>query len=678
MPLQLFKLDERLEPSGPTFQRIVDEAKRKIKDYCPEWTDHNVSDPGVALIELFAWMTETLLYRVNQVPDRMLVKFLELIGMRLEPPKAARVPVTFYLTAPQSADVRIEAGTEVATLRTETSEPITFTTSADLIIHPPLIIRERAYSSSIQRSDQPWVVHNLPGLLIGQPIKLFPEPPTPGDCFYLPLEQDHSQHVLALVLSCTKAGPDALKRDNPPRVWEVSDADHSWAPCVIESDSTYGFSQANGEIVLRLPTMAPAEYQGQRAYWLRCRYTEPVLNTTGRYKESPEITSLRIEARGGTVIATHDAVIEHELLGVSDGTPGQQFKLRHTPLLARDPAHDYLVVVSPDGVEERWEEVSDFGHSHDDRHYTLDAISGTLTLGPTLLQPDGTVYLLGQKPAKGSRLVFRRYRYGGGQAGNVTMGALCVLKSSDSRIRRVTNLETAQDGCEAQSLDDAVLRDVPKYLRSRERAVTASDYEYLACRVVGVARACCLAPGRQPAAPGAPGMGEVVVAVLPKPASETDPGRGMVDPAWLTLAGPLQAAVEDALNQRRLLSTTLAVRQPTYVEVSIMARLRVARENQASLLGEVQRRAEAILYRYLNPYTGGPRGDGWPFGRHLQRREIETLLERTIPDVERVEEVRMHARVFSGAAITQSSTLTLPADGLLCSGPHRVEVLFDG
>src|SRR2546430_2442631 len=62
MSLPAPNLDDR------RFQDIVDEAKRRITRYCPEWTDHNVSDPGVALIELFAWMTEMILYRVNQVP----------------------------------------------------------------------------------------------------------------------------------------------------------------------------------------------------------------------------------------------------------------------------------------------------------------------------------------------------------------------------------------------------------------------------------------------------------------------------------------------------------------------------------------------------------------------------------------------------------------------------------
>ena len=94
------------------FQQIVDEAKTLIPKYCPEWTDHNVSDPGVALIELFAWMMDMLLYRVNQVPDRMYIKFLEMIGTKLKSTQAAQAPVTFYLSTPRSGTVNIPAGTD--------------------------------------------------------------------------------------------------------------------------------------------------------------------------------------------------------------------------------------------------------------------------------------------------------------------------------------------------------------------------------------------------------------------------------------------------------------------------------------------------------------------------------------------------------------------------------------
>src|SRR6476619_1139126 len=89
------------------FQDIVDEAKKRINASCPEWTDHNVSDPGITLVELFAWMTEMTLYRLNQVPEKNYIKFLELLGFKLHEPMSAHTLVTFYLSAAQAGDVKI-------------------------------------------------------------------------------------------------------------------------------------------------------------------------------------------------------------------------------------------------------------------------------------------------------------------------------------------------------------------------------------------------------------------------------------------------------------------------------------------------------------------------------------------------------------------------------------------
>ena len=88
MSLVAPKLDDR------RFQDIVDEAKKRIPHYTKEWTDHNVSDPGVTLVELFAWMTDIILYRLNQVPDRHYIKFMEMLGITLQEPVPAKVPVT--------------------------------------------------------------------------------------------------------------------------------------------------------------------------------------------------------------------------------------------------------------------------------------------------------------------------------------------------------------------------------------------------------------------------------------------------------------------------------------------------------------------------------------------------------------------------------------------------------
>ena len=94
------------------FQDLVDDAKRLVLQRCPTWTDHNVSDPGVTLIEAFAQMVDQLIYRLNRVPDRNYIKFLELIGVELRPPAASRGKVTFWLSAPQPQTVVVRRETE--------------------------------------------------------------------------------------------------------------------------------------------------------------------------------------------------------------------------------------------------------------------------------------------------------------------------------------------------------------------------------------------------------------------------------------------------------------------------------------------------------------------------------------------------------------------------------------
>jgi hypothetical protein len=62
MRLPEVELDDR------RFQDLVSEARRRISHACPEWTEHNVSDPGITLIELVAWMTEMTISRLARVP----------------------------------------------------------------------------------------------------------------------------------------------------------------------------------------------------------------------------------------------------------------------------------------------------------------------------------------------------------------------------------------------------------------------------------------------------------------------------------------------------------------------------------------------------------------------------------------------------------------------------------
>src|SRR5580765_7634724 len=95
------------------YQDLLDEALARIPVHNPEWTNFNRSDPGVTLIELFAFMTENLLYRANQIPDRNRRKFLSLLGIPLQPASSARGMVTISNERGPQAVVTLNGGMEV-------------------------------------------------------------------------------------------------------------------------------------------------------------------------------------------------------------------------------------------------------------------------------------------------------------------------------------------------------------------------------------------------------------------------------------------------------------------------------------------------------------------------------------------------------------------------------------
>ncbi|MCX7792276.1 MAG: hypothetical protein N2378_16705, partial [Chloroflexaceae bacterium] len=84
MPLTLPTLDDR------RFAELREEALARIPVHTPEWTNFNASDPGVTLIEVFAFLTESLLYRANQIPERNRRAFLRLLGVPLRPAASAQ------------------------------------------------------------------------------------------------------------------------------------------------------------------------------------------------------------------------------------------------------------------------------------------------------------------------------------------------------------------------------------------------------------------------------------------------------------------------------------------------------------------------------------------------------------------------------------------------------------
>lgn len=126
-----------------------------MQQRAPEWTDHNVSDPGVTLIETFAYLVDQLLYRLNRVPDKNYLAFLDLLGIRLFPPTAGSAEVDFWLSAPQPDTVTLPAYTEVTTADGETDEPVVFATADELHILPSELVRLVTAPAAVRRPTGP-------------------------------------------------------------------------------------------------------------------------------------------------------------------------------------------------------------------------------------------------------------------------------------------------------------------------------------------------------------------------------------------------------------------------------------------------------------------------------------------------------------------------------------------
>jgi hypothetical protein len=108
MSLPKVNLDDR------SFDQLIKEAEDRIIKTCPSWTDFSPGDPGRIMVELFAYLTETMIYRINRLPEKVYVELLRLIGVDLLSPRAACARVVFSLKNPQNKDVEIPRGTRIA------------------------------------------------------------------------------------------------------------------------------------------------------------------------------------------------------------------------------------------------------------------------------------------------------------------------------------------------------------------------------------------------------------------------------------------------------------------------------------------------------------------------------------------------------------------------------------
>lgn len=699
-----------------TFDDLVEECILRIPRYCQEWTDHNLSDPGITLIELFAWLTDQMLLRFNQVPRKNYVAFLELLGIRLQPPAPAQTELTFYLSTDLPEAYTLPTGIEVATLRTENTEAITFSTDAPLVIGKPYLRHflnaqtvENTPQSLRERITHLW--NRQPnGFWIGNEQPIFEEQPQSGNCFYLVLDSEDSLdgNVLAVTFQGGVATPTGINPNQPPRQWQAWNG-QSWQPVLLKEvdDATKGFSfyeiaqqgfnpTQGAEVILHLPENFPVTtFTSYRGRWLRCIFTDLERNQSG-YNRPPRITGLGVRSIGGTVRASQSILIKDERLGISNGKAGQTFQLQTAPILERRD-DEYILVTPPGGLPQKWQEVRDFADSTaNDRHYTIDSLTGIVQFGPLIREPsqlkrqttirakiqhpsleDTAVqisdlegknleYQYGAVPPSGSEIRMVTYRTGGGKQGNVQTNALQFLKAAIPYVASVINHKPATNGTDAESLEEAVLK-APKILRTRDRAVTAEDFEVLAQQAGrgAVARVKCLP------ALSTTQAGTVTLLVVPQANPDAITQGLGISPAQFSLSSGLQQQIWQYLDERRLLGVQVKLQEPEYIGVSVQTEIALEPIYDNSLAQqEIVNNLKVALYKYLNPLTGGLEGKGWDFGRPVYTSDIVSLLQQ-IPGVRYLGAVLLFSiRKQGNDWIRQSSPQPLidpGIHGLVCS-----------
>ncbi len=640
MPLPNPIIDDR------SYQQLRDELVRRIPVYTPEWTDHNASDPGITLLELFAFLGENLLYRFNQIPETTKLAFLKLLKIPLRPAVPARVMLA--MTTKEAGGALAPIGTEALagnlafeTLTEVEAWPVSFfcvgkisAPAPDQTTEPEVFefaVRALHATSPLAQNEDAAYYQNQPVPLDGQGLPVDFSAAVDGMLWVAVLKEigaapsklgfallnlgfvpDPAVPTIDQVQACPGEGPAS---SGPSVEWQVStgqldsDGNPVYAAIASEGDTTRGLTQ-QGVVRLRLPKDPTSfgDFSIDDPNQAGTRDLPPVLDDTRAAKLLFWLRAFRKDgSRFGSVSyvvanaaqAWESRKANPEFLGTGTAQPDQSCSLVHTPVLAAT----LRVEVEESTGWRQWTEVDGFyASAPDDRHYVVDLEAGAVQFGNGVQ---------GYPPQIGQRIRATEYRYGGGRAGNVAAGAINKLPSIANL--KVNNDLPARGGADTEAVADA-LDGIPGELRRRDRAVTAGDFEELALATPGAAvgRADCL-PRFYPPTFQSEKAG--VVSVVVWPAS---------DPAHPNAPVPDRDLLREVcawLDQRRLVTTELYVIPPTYRRVAVAVGLQV---KPGFGVEAVRRWVELVIRQYLAPLPPfGPDGTGWPLGRRVFAPELQ-------------------------------------------------------
>ncbi len=394
-----------------------------------------------------------------------------------------------------------------------------------------------------------------------------------------------------------------------------------------------------------------------------------------RLKDGVKCTELPVSGLWlNSVWASHRVRVEQEMLGMANGTPRQALRFVHSPVLAGETIEIREWAGSGEGwqliarqvleadlryerdplsrkITAAWVRWRERPHLYDaqpgDRAFVLERATGLIRFG------NGTQ---GMIPPAGSRII-AAYLTGGGLAGNVPRDSITQLRSAVPFVANVTNPVAAAGGADGETLA-AIRERGPQRLRHRDRAISASDIEWIARDASPeVARARCLAI-TGPA--GHAQRGWITVIVVP---------RTSEDRPWPS--AELQRRVAEYLRARVPASVVqrLQIVEPNYIALNVSAEIVPVNPNAAAM---VEARLRQNLDRYLHPLTGGPDRKGWGFGEGVHLSNIAAVIEAT----DGVDYARNIHLYVDGGEHCQS--VEVPRNTLICAGAHELKLFVEG
>lgn len=683
------------------FDDLVEEMLARIPAHTPEWTHPREGDPGRTLIDLFAWLGDSLLYRANLIPDRQRLVFLRLLGQSLRPARAARTVVSLS-QAGAGPPVRLAlrpGARSVGPVPFETLHEITvLPLSGEAYVKRPLDSAEMARMGEVIQGLAR--LHGITGNVSGYSTRAVFDrgraAPDGVDVFtdsldralWIALLAPEAQQVeeqealnasvreqmggtgddgpallrVGVVPALRPVGPfEEIGPQAQPMVrWEITGPADRRNSVTYQSltpfpgsDSTSGLTTA-GSLALRLPgtalIAAPSNDVGVNPM-AGVGDSPPRLDDEA--KASRLVAWLRLRPAEGSPAASlrlawigvngaemeQRQTLEGQLLGQSSGAADQVFRL---PLGQVDPDALRIEVEDAAGNGYRlWQRVDDLAAISADVLQAREAMAYELDASAgTVRFGDG---VRGRVPEAGMRIRLGRGRFGGGEAGNLPAGSLTVLQArridgSPAPALKIHQPLPCAGGAEPETLAEAERR-IPARLRHGDRAVTTGDFERLSLEVPGLA------------------VGRVEVLPLFKPHDRLFDMAGVVSvmalpqaavgPApWPRPDRPFLETLHAHLSSRVPLTTELYVIGCEYIPLAIATSLRI---RPGFAPAQVLHDVEAALRRLLWPLPpGGGQGEGWALGRAVRDRELDVEISR----VAGVREV-LGVRLFGRAAGTE-------------------------